>query len=97
MNSKVEIFKLALNAGSVELTEEQLRYVVECFITAEKLSSGKGSQVKRREKIRRPKTLNGRTLFIKDKITEIKDNGNDYLINEAIAVAIWGEIARICI
>ena len=40
MNNKVEIFKLALKAGTVELTEEQSKFVIDCFIKAEKLSGG---------------------------------------------------------
>ena len=40
MNNKVEIFKLAIKAGCVELTEEQAQFVIECFIKAEKLSGG---------------------------------------------------------
>lgn len=43
MNNKVEIFELALKAGCVELTEEQSKFAIECFIKAEKLSGGQFS------------------------------------------------------
>jgi len=96
MNNKVEIFKLALKAGNVELTEEQLTYVVDCFITTEKLSNTeKGPRRPKTERAPKgPKTLNGRGLFIKEKMAAIKDNGNDYLINKAIAVTSWKNLSK---
>jgi hypothetical protein len=38
-NNKIEIFKLAIAAGSETYTEEQINFLVECFKKAEKLST----------------------------------------------------------
>ena len=105
MNNKVEIFKLAIKAGSVELSEEQCKFVIECFIKAEKLSGGyvkkdhkfvkhnhKGGLKKRGTMGPPTKTWTGRGLFIKEKMAELKNNGQDYKKNKATAQKVWAQL-----
>ena len=93
MNNKVEIFKLALKAGPVELTQEQSKFAIECFIKAQKLS-GEGSPwlgaPLHHHKV--SKELTGRYIFIKEKMAELKANGEDYQKNKASAQQAWNQL-----
>ena len=101
MNNKIEIFKLALQAGSIKLNEEQSKFAIDCFIKAEKLSGGASSHhQKPNSKSNGPKTglttgpntWTGRGLFIKKKMSELKSNGADYNKNKSTAVEAWTQL-----
>ena len=106
MNNKIEIFKLALQAGSVKLTEEQSKFAIDCFIKAEKLSGGGDQrQFSQKHKVVHPSYQKskgvrsgpfdfwtGERLFIKEKMAELKSNGCDYQKNKASAQEVWNQL-----
>ena len=132
-NKKMEIFKLALAAGSVKLTEEQMEFVLECFKKTEELSGlpprrdyGRGRSYERddsgrsrsrdsgrdfrrddrrsrsrdsrqsgrdsRRESDREKTMTGRDLFLREKMKELKPNGQSYQTNKSKALDEWDEL-----
>lgn len=105
MNTKIEIFKLAIKAGDEKFTEQQIQFLVECFKKAEQLSTPNtvvkatftsGNKMgfpskNRNGPVITPKILDGRALFIKKKLYELKPNGFSYLENKKTAVDAWNE------
>ena len=107
MNNKIEIFKLAIKAGEETFTEEQIQFLVECFKKAEQLSTvkvpikkahkpydqkPKPHDQKPKSHDQKQKPLDGRALFIKQKLSEVKCNGCSYSENRKIALDAWKEL-----
>ncbi len=107
MNKKIEIFKMSIAAGSETFTDEQIQFLVKCLIKTEKLTttqSSKNNSFKNNsgkynaQKTVVPKTsitkkINGQSLFMREKMAELKTNGNSYLNNRATATECWKNLS----
>ena len=96
MNNKIEIFKLAIKAGEETFSEEQIQFLVECFKKAEQLSTVKPSvkiPVKRNQRTHDQKPPDGHSLFIKQKLSEVKCNGLSYAENRKTACEAWNHLS----
>lgn len=105
LNNKIEIFKLAIAAGTHDFTDDQLNFLVDCFKKAEELSrshsnphpSRKGGfRGKPRGGKPQRETLKkwtGRSLFLRGKMAELKTNGQSFHDNKQKAIEEWEKLS----
>ena len=95
MSNKIEIFKLTIQAGSnqFQFNEEQMVFLIKCFQKAEKLSKGSSMrQFQNNNYCLKNKT--GSSLFFKNKMAELKSNGQSYQSNRDQANEEWKNLSE---
>ena len=112
MDNKIEIFKLTINSGNEKFTDEQIKFLVECLIKTEQLTTvklpfkkpHKNQNGPRNGPINKPKgnqplghkvgkTPTGLSLYLKEKMADLKTNGSSYPENKKTAIEEWKSLS----